>query len=575
MSRLLTVIAILALVAGTMPVSAEVIELKDGSKIEGKITAKSATEVTVNTEGAEVKVGGDEIKAIDGLPFVCDYKQMYELRAAETLVNDIEGHYRLALWCRDHKMTQEMNDEIEQVLAVDPNHEGANKMLGRLMFQGQWRTPEELKRLGFVKKDGQWLTPDQAAQAQGKVTYKGSWVCQDDRKLLEARQFSKYLDDDCSFATHAVVELERDIKAIQLLNMWNPAPQQLRQMWAVLNDAEADRQVFLQKRSEAAEEIESAWISLRNEALKGVVDSFDQDRGVEARAGAASGLCKSLAKGCDFKLNTHTDKFMSILTPPQKHDFQTKYCGSCHSTGVAKGIGGRELRGSQAGVDFLTKVRLMREDEFNAKQCDLAEEALKKFGKGPQTLLGKKAVRTGKRSKEDMDAEEMQVASILTRARLMPDTEFDRKKFNIAAEMEAPNQEARLRAELNNSRQKMGQLKKNQEMMGMLSDALFDGALRRAVAAKLGIPPQQQIVKASKDKPTVPEYGDGETAFKATCTQCHSMDRINKATKDPVGWRETVQRMMKGSFGDMSKNINLITDYLINRGSKTQRADAK
>jgi cytochrome c5 len=121
----------------------------------------------------------------------------------------------------------------------------------------------------------------------------------------------------------------------------------------------------------------------------------------------------------------------------------------------------------------------------------------------------------------------------------------------------------------------MGQLKKNEEMTGMLSGALFDGALRRAVAAKLGIPPQQQVVKASKDKPAVPEYADGATAFKSLCTECHKMDRIEKATKDPVGWRETVQKMLNGSCGDMSKNINLITDYLVNRGGKGQRADVK
>ena len=307
-----------------------------------------------------------------------------------------------------------------------------------------------------------------------------------------------------------------------------------------------------------------------------MIDSFDQDRGVESRAGAAEKAYKSLHKGCDFKLSTHTDKFMAVLTASQKSEFQNKYCGSCHSNGLAKGVmGGREQRGSQAGVDFLNKVRALREDEFNAKLCDLAQEALKKFGKGPQTLVGKKALQLGKRTKEDMSTEEMQIASIMQRARLLSENDFDRKKFNIAAELEAKNQEERLKAELNNSRQKMGQLKGNQEMTGMICEALFDGALRRAVAAKLGIPREQQVVKASKDKAVVPEYADGETAFKAMCTMCHNTDRIKKAVKDPPGWRETVQRMLRVNWGDMTNNINLITDYLIGGNAKGQQAQAK
>ena len=261
MRRLVVLATLMTLITWPLAMCAEVIELKDGSKIEGKITSKSGTEVVVRTEGVEVRVSGDEIKTIDGLPFTYDCKAAYELKCAELQPGDVDGHFKLALWCEEHKMQEQMNEQLGCVLAFEPNHEGANKKMGRLFFQDQWRTPDELKKLGFVKKNGQWLTPDEVAQADGKVTYKSNWVREDDRKRLETRQFSRYLDDDCGFTTHGVAEMERDIRAIQLLNMWNPPPQQLRQMWAVLNEAEADRQVFLQKRADLAEEIEAAWIA--------------------------------------------------------------------------------------------------------------------------------------------------------------------------------------------------------------------------------------------------------------------------------------------------------------------------
>ncbi len=566
------IILALWITAGPLAAWGAVVELKDGSKIEGTIVEKTSTDVHINTEGIDVRIHGDEIKTLDGLPFNCDFKALYEQKSIEIGVNDVEGHFKLALWCSEHNLKAEMDIQIEKVLMLDPNHGGARRKLGQVFFQNEWRTPDELKKLGFVRKGGEWLTPDQAAQAEGKVTYKGNWVREEDRKRLEARRFSRYTDSYCGFTTHTICELNRDIMAIQLLNWWNPAPQQLKQMWAVLNEAEADRQVFMQKRAELAEEVESAFIALRNEALKGVVDSFNQSPVVEGRAGSAQKAYRSLHKGCDFKLNTHSDKFMNILTPAQKTIFQDKYCTQCHGSHAAtKGLGaGREYRGTQAGVDFLTRARSLSEEQFNAQMVDLAQEALKKFSKGPQTLLGKKAVAAGKRSAQDMDAEEAQVADILKRARLMDDMTFERKKFNTAAELEAPNQEERLRIIVETSRSKMGVMGNSLKMQSMVSDALFDGALRRAVGAKLGIPKEQQVVKARSGEAAVPEFADGKQAFDAMCTMCHSTDRINKARKDPQGWRATVQKMLGVSWGDMTKNINLITDYLVNR--KTEQA---
>ena len=111
MRRILNIVLLAALGACPLLAWGETIELKDGSKIEGKITAKSGTEVTVNTEGIEVKVNGDEIKAIDGLPYACDYKAFYEQKNQEVGPTDVEGRFRLALWCKEHKLKEEMNAE--------------------------------------------------------------------------------------------------------------------------------------------------------------------------------------------------------------------------------------------------------------------------------------------------------------------------------------------------------------------------------------------------------------------------------------------------------------------------------
>jgi cytochrome c5 len=576
-------VAIAFLCAWALPAYAEVIELKDGSKIEGKITAKTGTEVMVNTEGIEVRVNGEEIKAIDGMPFTCDYKAIYEKKCAEVGPTDVEGRFKLALWCEEHKLKDEMNAELERVLSLDANHEGANRKMGRINYQGQWRTPEELKKLGFVKKDGQWMTPDEASQADGKVQYRGSWVRPEEAKRLEARQFSRYvppckvgLFDQTTMlpVTHTIFDLNAQIMRLELLNMWKPTPDQLKRMWPVLNEAEADRQMLLAKLIKAWPEIEASFIALRNEALKGVVDSFDQNAEVERRAGSNEGIIVGLKKGASMRLYTHADKFMAILSPSQKDMLYSKYCAMCHSTSFMKGGFGKELRGTQAGVDFLEKIRKLSEDEFSTKKCEFAEEALKKFGRGPQTLLGKKAQKVGKRSAQDMDGEEMTAADIMRRARLAGESEWARTKFNFAAELEAPNQEERLVAIRTNAAKEKGSFLTDTKTQGMVSEALFDGNLREVVAMKLGIPKEQMLVKASREASLIPEFKDGASAFQFMCTMCHTMDRINKATKSPDGWRATVQKRLHQGNSDDPKVVDMISEYLINRKAGEQ-AEAK
>ncbi len=569
MRRTLTVTAFMLSCGWMLSVFGEAIELKDGSKIEGKIKSKSATEIVVDVEGIEVRVVGDEVKTVDGLPYSCDYKALYELKNSETPAMDVDGRFVLAMWCKEHNLKEEMKGELDRILSLNPNHEGANRELGRLFVSGAWRTPEELKKLGYVKKGGEWMTPDEASAREGKVQYMGSWLRPDDVKRFEAARFSRYTDA-CSSTTHQICNLNAQIRRIELINMWKPTKEQLQKMWPILTEAEADRQMFIDKMRKFMPEIEASWIALRNEALRGVVDSYDQNPAVERRAGGNEGVWIVAKKGAAYKLNTHTEKLLAVLTPTQRDVFYNKYCGMCHSTAFMRGAHGREIRGTQAGVDFLEKVRALPEEEYNAKMCDLAQEALKKFSKGQQTLLGKKAQAAGRRSAQDMDAEEKSMADVFKRARLATDVEWARGKFNFSAEIEAPNLEARLRAVQTNACKEIGEWKENVKVQSMTADALFDGHLRDVVAMKLNISKSQMAVEPSREACAIPEFKTGQEAAQTMCTMCHTMDRVNKAQKSPDGWRSSVSKMLHKSLNDEPKLVDMITDYLVNRSQQAQ-----
>ena len=530
---------IIVLCAWAVAASAETITLKDGSRVEGTITAKSGTEVTVDVNGAVTKISGEEVKAIDGRPFACDFKALYKARSAAVPPKDGEGHYQLALWCEKNGLKGEMTTELQRVLEIAPKHEGANQKLG-------------------------------------KVNYDGSWVRADDVKRFEGRQFSKYLDDDKGFMTHAVRDLNEDIRRIDLVNMWKPSRDQLKRMWPILNQAEAVRLVFHAKMEKSAPEIEAAWIALRSEALKGVVDSFDQNPKVEGRARAGEGIWKAMKKGVWFRLyKDYADPFMDVLTPAQKNDFYGKYCNTCHSRSYMKGGFGKEIRGTQAGVDFLEKVRALSDEEFTAKKAALAAEALKKFGKGQQTLLGKKAQTGGKRSSEDVDSEEIVVAKIMERARLEGGKEWPRTKFNYAAEIEAKNLKERLDIIKETGAKEKGSYKTDGKTQTMVACALFDGNLREIVGLRLGLSASQMAVKPSADVNAVVEYPDGRSAFEDTCTMCHDTKRINQAVKSAEAWRQTVRKRLHGAAIDDPKMADMITDYLVNRSSGKKLAKGK
>jgi transcriptional accessory protein Tex/SPT6 len=56
---------------------------------------------------------------------------------------------------------------------------------------------------------------------------------------------------------------------------------------------------------------------------------------------------------------------------------------------------------------------------------------------------------------------------------------------------------------------------------------------------------------------------------------CHSIDRINKSVKSPDGWLATVKKRLHQGVSDDPKLIEMITDYLANRGAAQQKAEAK
>ncbi len=114
---------------------ADVIHLKDGSKVEGEVVAETEDTITVKTLHGTVELSRSRIKNIEKkkLP-----QEVYRERLATIAANDAEGHYLLALWSKEKGLEQEYAAELRKVIEINPDHAAARRRLGYKREGDKW-----------------------------------------------------------------------------------------------------------------------------------------------------------------------------------------------------------------------------------------------------------------------------------------------------------------------------------------------------------------------------------------------------------------------------------------------------
>lgn len=192
--RIALVIAVLAALLA-LPAGADVIHLKNGGSIEGTILAENASEVKVRTIGGVRSIPRASIVRIERKATPAEE---FANRRAELAARDVEGRYELALFAREHKLRKEERELYDEILAIDPQHAGANEAVGNVEYDGEWMTPAEAEKRkssdheqamrdkGLVLHEGQWVTPeDKANLEKGLVKHDGRWMTPDEVKRAQ------------------------------------------------------------------------------------------------------------------------------------------------------------------------------------------------------------------------------------------------------------------------------------------------------------------------------------------------------------------------------------------------------
>lgn len=108
-------------------------------------------------------------------------EMQYE-RIAPTIPDTVEGHWKMAEWCRQQRLTAQREQHLGRILELDSNHQRARAALGYAFIEGQWVTQEGFKRQeGYEFYRGRWRRPQEIELLENRAK----------RELLQKEWFTK------------------------------------------------------------------------------------------------------------------------------------------------------------------------------------------------------------------------------------------------------------------------------------------------------------------------------------------------------------------------------------------------
>lgn len=267
------VLSLPVLVAGHPPrLRADIIELAGGGRLEGKIEqsaeAEKANFVIDLAAGGRLTIPRSQVTRVDA---TSEAEAEYQ-KLARSSPDTVEAHWKLAEWCRQHKLTSHGQRHLERILELNPNH------------------TEARAALGFRQKDGQWMNRDDVMASRGLVMYEGRYVTPQHIELMEKQKETRVTQADWA-------------KRIEQLRRWITGRREDRVAQAhaeilAINDSQAAEAIVATLRRENDPELKRLWIEVASHlnhqaAVNGLVDLSLADPDEDIRHLCLESLIKS------------------------------------------------------------------------------------------------------------------------------------------------------------------------------------------------------------------------------------------------------------------------------------------
>jgi len=283
------------------PALADVIELASGGRLEGKVLP--ADDANKSNYTIDLAVGGrlvvprSQVTKIDSVSTAeAEYQKL-----ARSSPDTVEGNWKLAEWCREHKLLENRRRHLERILELEPNHAEARIALGFRQKDGQWMNRDDMMASrGLVLYEGRYVTPQQVElmqrQKETRVT-QADWA----NHIEQLRRWLVGRHEDRAAAAHAEIQAIHDPQAAEaivaalrresdpaLKRLWIEVASRLDHQAAV--DALVDLSLFDPDEEVRHECLENLIKSRRRGLVTPYIRALkDKDNAIVNRAGAALG----------------------------------------------------------------------------------------------------------------------------------------------------------------------------------------------------------------------------------------------------------------------------------------------
>jgi hypothetical protein len=214
-----------ALLVGVPTASlADVVFLKSGSKMEGRIVERTETSVEIDIGSGSLTLPMSSVDHIEEGGSVLDE---IDERAKALSSDDLDGWLELARFASREGLGAQSRWAYEHVLELDPNDAEANRALGRVEIDGRWMTEDEAYRArGYVNFEGEWMTPaQQDAILRSREADQAAAQADAQRAEAEARQADAQAREAEARARQAEAQAVRSASRNPLYwGGWGPGP---------------------------------------------------------------------------------------------------------------------------------------------------------------------------------------------------------------------------------------------------------------------------------------------------------------------------------------------------------------
>jgi hypothetical protein len=258
------------------PANGDIFELASGGRIEGKLLPSDEANKSMCTidlaAGGRVTVPRSQITKIDPvLPTEAEY---YKL--ARISPDTAEGHWRLAEWCREHKLADDRRRHLERILELDPNHVNARAALG------------------FHQQNGQWMNRGDVMASRGMVLFEGKYVTPQQVELLQRQKEARVTQADW---TKKVEQLRRRLSGPR-----QDQADEARVKIQAIQDPQAADAIVTALRRETNPNLKRLWIEVASQlnapaAIDALVNMSLTDPNEEIRHECLENLVKSRRTG--------------------------------------------------------------------------------------------------------------------------------------------------------------------------------------------------------------------------------------------------------------------------------------